>query len=67
MTDTRYQITHDNEGAYRVRITRLGEFVREAEGFASREDAAAWVAQDQHLAVIDEQKEPIASAHLRVV
>ncbi len=66
MTDTTYEIFQDGEN-YKVRITRLGNFVQEADGFASREVAAAWVAQDQRIAIIDEQKEPITSAHLRVV
>jgi hypothetical protein len=66
MTDTTYEIFQDGK-AYKVRITRLGNFIQEAEGFESREDAAAWVAQDQRIALIDERKEPATSAHLRVI
>jgi hypothetical protein len=66
MADTTYEIFQDG-ATYKIRITRLGTFVQEAEGFASREEAAEWVAQDQRIAIIDEQKEPITSAHLRVV
>jgi hypothetical protein len=66
MADTTYEIFQDGP-TYKVRITRLGNFVQEAEGFASRVEAAAWVAQDQRIAIIDEQKEPATSAHLRVV
>jgi hypothetical protein len=53
--------------AYKVRITRLGNFVQEADGFSSYLDAESWVAQDRRIAVIEEQKEPRPSAHLRVV
>jgi hypothetical protein len=66
MTDTTYQIFQDGD-AYMVRITRLGSFIQEASGFSSRADAASWIAQDQRIATIDEQKEPATSAHLRVV
>ena len=66
MADTSYQIFQDGD-AYKVRITRLGTFIQEARGFSSRADAESWIAQDQRIATIDEQKEPAASAHLRVV
>ena len=66
MDDTTYEIYQDGQ-AYKVRITRLGNFIQEAEGFSSRSDAVSWVAQAKRLAIIDKQKEPIASAHLRVV
>jgi hypothetical protein len=66
MTDTTYQI-QQNGTTFKVRITRLGEFIQEADGFATHQDAASWIAQDRRIAVIDEQKEPIASARLRVV
>ena len=66
MADTSYQIFRDG-GAYKVRITRLGTFIQEASGFSSRADAGSWIAQDQRIATIDEQKEPAASAHLRIV
>ena len=67
MSDTTYQIFQDGQQAYKVRITRLGNFVQEADGFSSYEDAASWIAQDRRLAIIEEQKEPMTSAHLRVV
>jgi len=54
-------------GVYKVRIKRVGNFFKEAGGFSSYDDAASWVAQDKRIAVIDEQKEPMASAHLRVI
>jgi hypothetical protein len=63
MSDTTYQIFRDGE-AYKVRITRLGNFIQEADGFSSRADAESWVAQAQRLSVIDEQQEPIAPANL---
>jgi hypothetical protein len=66
MSDTTYQIFQDGQ-THKVRITRLGEFVQEADGFSSYADAASWVAQDRRIAVIEEQKEPMTSAHLRVV
>jgi hypothetical protein len=66
MSDTTYEIFQDGQ-TYKVRITRLGNFVQEADGFSSYLDAASWVAQDQRIAAIQEQKEPMTSAHLRVV
>ena len=66
MNDTMHQIFQDGD-AYKVRITRLGEFMQEADGFSSYADAASWVAQNRRIAVIEEQKEPMPSAHLRVV
>jgi hypothetical protein len=63
--DTTYQIFQDGQ-THKVRITRLGEFVQEADGFSSYADAASWVAQDRRIAVIEEQKEPMPSARLRV-
>ena len=65
MSDTTYQIFQEGQ-TYRVRITRLGNFVQEADGFSSHQDAESWVAQNRRIAVIDEQKEPKTSAHLRV-
>jgi hypothetical protein len=66
MTDTKYEI-FQNGDSYKVRITRLGNFIQDAEGFASQADAESWIAQDRRIGVIDEQKEPAISAHLRVV
>jgi len=67
MSDTIYGIFEDAQ-AYRVRISRLGEFVQQAEGFSSRADAEAWIAQAQRLGVIRaDQQKPIRSPHLRVV
>ncbi len=66
MSDRTYQIFQDGQ-AYKVRITRLGNFVQEADGFSSYLDAASWVAQDRRIAAREEQKEPMPSAHLRVV
>jgi len=65
LTDTAYQIFKDGD-AYKVRITRLGNFVQEADGFVSLTDAESWVAGDRRIAVIDERKEPRDSAHLRI-
>jgi hypothetical protein len=66
MCDTTYLISESDE-RYKVRITRLGAFLKVADGFLSFDDAASWIAQDKRIAVIDEQKEPMPSAHLRVV
>ena len=66
VADTSYQIFQDGD-AYKVKITRLGTFIQEAGRFSSRADAKSWIAQDQRIATIDEQKEPIASAHLRLI
>ena len=38
MSDTTYQIFQDGQ-TYKVRITRLGEFAQEADGFSSHADA----------------------------
>jgi hypothetical protein len=67
MNDTTHHIFLDGD-AYKVRITRLGEFAQEAEGFSSYADAASWVAQAQRLgSVRAEQQKPISSPHVRVV
>jgi hypothetical protein len=67
MSDTTYEI-FQNEEAYKVRISRLGEFVQQAEGFSSRADAEAWIAQARRLGVVRAgQQKPIRSPHLRVV
>jgi hypothetical protein len=66
MSDTTYQIFQDGD-AYKVRITRLGNFIQEADGFASHADAASWIAQAQRIAVIDEKQKPIDPPHLRAV
>ena len=63
--DTKYEIIQ--EGAYKVRITRLGEFVQEADGFSTRADAASWIAEDQRIAGMDERVAPINPPALRVV
>src|SRR4051794_3570785 len=65
--DTRYEIFQDGS-AYKVRITRLGDFKQEADGFASRADADSWVAQAKRLGIVRaEQQEAIISPHLKVV
>jgi hypothetical protein len=66
VTDTAYQI-FKNGDAYKVRITRLGNFVQEADGFVSLADAESWVAEDRRIAIMDERKEPGNAAHLRIV
>jgi hypothetical protein len=67
MNDTTYRIFQDGQ-TYKVRITRLGNFVQEADGFASYADAASWVAQAERLGAIRAgQQERIYSPHLRVV
>jgi hypothetical protein len=66
MGDTTYQIFQEGEN-YKVQIKRLGDFAYEADGFSSLADAESWITQHKRIAVIDEQKEPKASAHLRVV
>ena len=67
MNDTTSQILQDGE-TYKVRITRLGHFIQEADGFTSCLDAASWVAQAERLgAVRAEQQKPTSSPYLRVV
>jgi hypothetical protein len=67
MNDTTYQIFQDGQ-AYKVRITRVGNFIQEADGFESLADAASWVAQAKRLgAVRAEKQEPMARPHFRVV
>jgi hypothetical protein len=64
--DTTYQIFLDGQ-AYKVRITRLGNFIQEADSFSSFADAESWVAQAKRIAARDEEQEPMAPPHLRVV
>jgi hypothetical protein len=67
MTDTIYEIFQDAD-AYKVRITRLGEFIQEADGFSSHADAASWIAQAKRLGSVKaEQQKPISSPYMRVV
>ncbi len=67
MNDTIHQIFQDGD-AYKVRITRLGEFIREAGGFSSYADAASWVAQAERLGSVRAgQQKPISSPYMRVV
>lgn len=66
MTDTNYEIFQDGK-AYKIRITRLGNFIQEADGFASRDEAERWITRDQRIAVMDERKQPATSAGLRVI
>src|SRR3954447_4554444 len=47
-SDTTYYVFEDT-GTYKVRITRLGDFVQEADGFTSRADADSWIAQAKRL------------------
>ena len=65
-SDTKYEIIEEG-GAYKVRITRLGEFVQEADGFSTRADAASWIAEDQRIAGMDEGVAPVNPPALRVV
>ena len=67
MSDTAYQMFQDGQ-TYKVRIARLGEFIPEADGFASHDDATVWVAQAARLGVVRAgQQAPKSSPHLRVV
>lgn len=67
MSDTTYEIFQDGR-TYKVRITRPGEFIQAADGFASHDDAAAWVAQAERLGVVRAgQQIQKSSPHLRVV
>jgi hypothetical protein len=67
VSDTTHQIFQDGQ-AYKVRITRLGDFIQEAEGFSSRADAESWIAQALRLGAIRAcQQKRIYSPHLRVV
>jgi hypothetical protein len=67
MSDTTYEIFQGGR-AYKVRITRLGDFIQEADGFSSMADAEAWIAQAQRLGAIRAgQQKRIYSPHLRVV
>jgi hypothetical protein len=66
MSDTTYEIFQSGK-TFTVRITRLGNFAREAAGFESYVDAESWIAQDRHLATMDERKEPMTSARLRII
>ncbi len=67
MSDTTYEIFQEGH-TYKVRITRLGEFVQEADGFSSYADAASWIAQAQRFgAVRAEHQKPISSPHMRMV
>jgi hypothetical protein len=66
MSDTTYEIIKDGD-EYKVQIKRLGHFVHEAGGFTSIAEARSWAAQDERFAARDEQREPMAPPHLRVV
>jgi hypothetical protein len=67
MGDARYQVFQDGE-TYKVRITCLGRFAQEADGFSSRADAESWIAQAERLdAIRGEQQPPVISPHLREV
>jgi hypothetical protein len=67
MNDTIHQIFQDGD-AYKVRITRLGELIQEADGFTSYADAASWIAQAERLgSVRAEQGKPISSPYMRLV
>jgi hypothetical protein len=67
MNDTIHEIFQDGD-AYKVRITRLGEFIQEAAGFSSYADAASWIAQAERLgSVRAAQQKPISSPYMRVV
>ena len=67
MSDTTYHV-FEGEKAYKVRITRLGSFIQEAESFSSFADAASWVAQAQRFgAVRAGYQEPTVRPHFRVV
>jgi hypothetical protein len=59
-----YQIFKDGD-AYKIRITRLGNFVQEADGFVSLADAESWAVEDRRIATIDERKEPRDSVRRR--
>ncbi len=67
MNDATYQIFQEGQ-AFKVRITRLGNFVQEAEGFSSYADAASWVARAQRFEEIKRgPKAPASPAYLRLV
>jgi hypothetical protein len=67
MNDTIHEIFQDGD-AYKVRITRLGEFIQEADGFSSYADAASWIAQAERFgSVRAERQKPISSLYMRVV
>jgi hypothetical protein len=67
MSDTTYEVLQYGQ-AYKVRITRLGDFIQEAEGFSTRADAKSWIAQARRFGAIRAgQQKPIYSPHLRVV
>jgi hypothetical protein len=66
-SDTTYQIFQEAE-AYKVRITRVGNLVQEADGFASRADAESWIAQAKRFGAIRaEHQTPVNAPHLKVV
>jgi len=66
-SDTTYHVFED-AGAYKVRITRLGNLVQEAAGFTSRADAESWIAQAKRLGAIRAgQQKPIDLPYLKAV
>jgi len=68
MGDATYQVFQDGAGLYKVRITRLGELIQEADGFSSRADAESWVAQALRLGTIRaEHQEPTTRSQFRIV
>jgi hypothetical protein len=67
MSDTTYEVLQNGQ-AYKVRITCLGDFIREADGFSTRAAAESWITQARRLGAIRAgQQKPVYSPHLRVV
>jgi hypothetical protein len=67
MGDSTYEIFQDGL-THKVRITRLGNFIQEADGFSSYSDAVSWVAQAERLGAIRASHQgPMAHPHFRVV
>jgi hypothetical protein len=61
-----YRIT-GMDGDYKVEVNRPGEMIHVADGFKSRAEAEAWIAEDKRIAGIDARQTPIEPPHLREV
>ena len=66
MTQATYRIITASSGV-RVEITRPGEIMVVAEGFASVPDAESWIEEDKRITGIDDRQKPTNPPHLRVI
>jgi hypothetical protein len=66
MTQATYRIIAASSGVT-IEITRPGEIMVVAEGFASVPDAKSWIEEDKRITGIDDRQKPTNPPHLRLV